>query len=411
MDTLWDFAVIGGGASGMAASVAAAKLGDRVLLLEKSPALGRKVAASGNGRCNLMNTGKPIYYGDSFFANDILHCFPYDSLVRFWESLGLFLTEDSEGRVYPGTFHASSVNDALKTALRQNEVTIRLQTSVLSVVKSGQLFWIRTDKGDFTAPRILIAAGGPASPKLGGTDAGFRILSSFGHHIVPPLPALCPVQTDRKSISGLSGIRSRCAVTLYDIHHRNICSHRGEVLFTDYGISGICVMQCARYITHAGFTLELDLLDPFRMDNSDVILVLKDRRKRFGLLPPEYLLNGILLPKLSFAVIKQAGISIKDRMTMDLSDDDLNKILQVLRAYCLKVTGTLGLEDAQVSAGGASCKEFLPETLESRIVPGLHASGEVLNVDGDCGGYNLMFAFSSGILAGMNRRAGTGCGI
>ncbi len=406
MHRIWDLAVIGGGASGMAASVAASGMGDRVLLLEKSPALGRKVAASGNGRCNLMNTGTPAYYGDSSFAVDVLHFFPRESLMRFWKSLGLFLSEDTEGRVYPGTFHASSVNDALKTALRRNEVDIRLQTAAVSVVRSDHSFEIRTEKEDFTALRVLIAAGGPAAPKLGGTDAGYRLLASFGHHIAPAFPALCPVRTDVKSISGLSGIRSRCAVTLYSTGHRSVCSHRGEVLFTDYGISGICVMQCARFITNEGFTLELDLLDPYRLDNSAVLLILKERRKNFGLLPPEYLLNGILLPKLSYAVLKQAGIVMKDRKVRDLSDDDLDRILQKLRAYTLKAAGVRGFEDAQVSAGGALCSEFSPDTLESRIVPGLHASGEVLNVDGDCGGYNLMFAFASGILAGLNGRTG-----
>ena len=404
MQNIWDFAVIGGGASGMAASIAASVSGDRVLLLEKSPALGRKVSASGNGRCNLMNTGNPVYFGDASFAGNVLKQFPLESLIRFWDHLGLFLSEDSEGRVYPGTFHSSSVTDALKTALRQNGVQIRLQTDAVSVTRSGSGFLICSDKETFAARRILIAAGGPASPKLGGTDAGFSLLESFGHRIVSPIPSLCPIRTDTKSISGLSGIRTRCEVTLYDPARKNICSHHGEVLFTDYGVSGICVMQCARYIEGKDFVLSLDLIDPYRLKDSAALRILKDRRNRFGSLPAEYLLHGILLPRLSYAVMKQAGIPMNNRKTGDLSDPELDSILRKLHAYTLTVTGVRGLADAQVTAGGAVCSEFSPDTLESRLVPGLHAAGEVLNVDGDCGGFNLMFAFSSGILAGMNGR-------
>ena len=407
MERIWDFAVVGGGAAGMAAAVAASALGDEVILLEKGPALGRKLNASGNGRCNLMNTGQPAYFGDASFAADVLEHFPRRALERFMLDLGFFLSEDTEGRVYPGTFHAPTVTDALKAALKMNGVTVRLQTAVREVSRTGDpVFLIRTGTGDIAARRILIACGGAASPKLGGTSAGYELLSSLGHPTVPVSPALCPLTADSRAISGLAGLRVRCAVSLFDANQALICRHRGEVLFTDYGISGICAMQCARWIDGTEYTLELDLLDPYAAERNEFPQILRERRKRFAPLPAEQLLNGILMPRLSFAVMKQAGIEMRNRTCGDLTDAETDEIARRIRRYTLHITGPKGMEEAQVTAGGTECRGFDPATMASRSIPGLHAAGEVLNVDGDCGGFNLMFAFTSGILAGRNGRMG-----
>ena len=405
MPAKWDFIVIGGGASGMAAAIASAKLGDRVLLLEKSSALGRKIAASGNGRCNLMNTGDPVYYGDAGFAADVFMCYPKENLIGFWKDAGLFLTEEEAGRVYPRTFHSSSVLEALKAMLRMYHVEIMLQTAVTGIRKDCGLFVISSGAGSFSAGRILIAAGGSAYPRLGGSDDGYAFLHSFGHRIIDPFPALCPLCTDAKSISGLSGIRIRCRICLTAGNNRELFSTRGEVLFTDYGISGICAMQCARFYEE-GCIIRLNLVDGLFDRQDKLIQALHTRRKQFSGFPPEYILNGILVPKLSFAVMKQAGINLRDRNAGSLSDEEIKQTAHVLTGYTLYVTGTRGFAEAQVTAGGADCTQFDPNTLESRIVKGLHASGEVLNVDGDCGGYNLMFAAATGLLAGSNGRTG-----
>ena len=406
MERIWDFAVIGGGASGMAAAVAASALGDDVILLEKGPALGRKLNASGNGRCNLMNTGAPAYFGDVSFAADVLGHYPRQALIQFMRNLGIFLAEDAEGRVYPGTFHAPTVTDALKAALKMNGVSIRLQTAVTHVLRNNDVFVILAGTDEIAARRILIACGGAASPKLGGTSAGYELLSSLGHPTLPVSPALCPLTADARDISGLAGLRVRCAVSLYSSGQTLICRHKGEVLFTDYGISGICAMQCARRIDGKGCTLELDLLDPYPAESSEFPQILRERAKRFAPLPAEQLLSGILMPRLSFAVMKQAGIEMRNRTCGDLTDAETDEIARRIRRYTLHITGTKGMEEAQVTAGGADCRGFDPATLASRTVPGLHAAGEVLNVDGDCGGFNLMFAFTSGILAGRNGRTG-----
>jgi len=404
MNEIWDLAVIGGGASGMAAAISASGLHDRVLLLEKSSSLGKKISASGNGRCNLMNMHDPAYYGDNGFAENVLRDFGREKMLHFWNDLGLCLSEEEDGRIYPCTFKSISVLDALKARMNKNHVTIHLQKKVIRIDKNDSLFRIITNEDKFLCKRVLIASGGAAAPKLGGSETGYELLASFGHCMVPIFPALCPIETDSKSISGLSGIRVRCIISVFDRKHSMLQKREGEILFTDYGISGICAMQCSRFIKGSGCIAELDLVSRVFSDESVLMDYLKKRRKDVGLLQPEQVLTGFLLPKLSFAVMKQTGINMRNRLAGELTDDELHAVAERLHHYTLQINGVKGLGDAQVTAGGADCSEFEPTTMESRIVKGLHAAGEVLNVDGDCGGFNLMFAFSSGILAGLNGR-------
>ncbi len=406
MGNEYDFAVIGGGAAGMAAAVSASACGDKVIVIEKSNALGKKILASGNGRCNLMNTGELKYFGDPVFAGKILENYTQEELIQYWNSMGIRLCEESGGRMYPCTFHSATVTDAYKIRLKADGTEILLQTPVKSIEKKDDTcFSIRTDKGLFKTKRILIACGGPSKPKLGGTDDGTGFLLKFGHSILPIRPALCPLTTEKKGISGLSGIRVKCRIILENPQGEFILQEEGEVLFTDEGISGICVMQTARF-AEPGYRIVLDLTGKIFSDYEKLTEVLIKRQKAIPDFPPETLLYGILVPRLSFAVMKQAGITMKNRRAGDLSEQEIRTVALKCGRYILTITGNRGLEEAQVSAGGAECSEFFPETMESRLIPGLHAAGEVLNVDGDCGGYNLMFATASGILAGLNGRRG-----
>ena len=399
----YDLAVIGGGASGLAAAVTAAEIGEKVFLLEAGPALGRKILASGNGRCNLMNSGKPVYYGDASFAEDVIRRCGVIELTRFWHHLGVCITEDETGRCYPVTFQAATVLNALKTGIRMAGAEVRLNSpckGIRSLGKEG--FQILTPDGSFTVRRALIATGGAACRKLGGTGSGYQLLQDMGHTMMPIRPSLTPLTADPKSISGLAGIRYRCGLTLLDKDHLPLHRESGEVLFTDYGVSGICVMQCARFVTGSDCRLELDLGRKVFRDRKSMEAEIRYRRERFRDLPPDMLLNGILPGKLSFAVMKQAGLPMRGESIGTLDDHVISRITDVFHAYQIPISGTKGLEDAQVTAGGILCDEFRSANMESRIIPGIHASGEVLNSDGDCGGFNLMFAFASGILAGLN---------
>ena len=405
MQPTTDFAVIGGGAAGLAAAVSAAACGDRVTVFERGSAIGRKISASGSGRCNLMNNGLHRYFGDADFSGKVLECCPKDRLIRYWKALGIYLAEEADGRMYPSTFRSGTVTDAYKIRLKSCGAEILLQTDIMEVVKDNHTFILKTNNGEYFSRRLLIACGGAASPKLGGCCGGYDLLKAFGHKIHQIRPALCPLKTDAKSISGLSGIRVKCIAALKNSKGDLIRKEQGEALFTETGISGICIMQLTRFATE-GDRIELDLLGRVFPDTEELYSVLLQRQQQTAVFPPETLLNTLLAPRLSYAVMKQAGIGMKNRKAGDLSREEIRAVAEKCRSYALIVTGNGGMEEAQVTAGGAECNEFDPGTMQSLIVPGRYAAGEVLNVDGDCGGFNLMFATAGGILAGLNGREG-----
>ena len=401
-----DVIVIGGGAAGLSAAIAAAENGESVLLLEKSDRIGRKILASGNGRCNLINSEMKAYYGDSRFAAAVLEHIPVSELISFFHRYGLLLTSESNGRMYPVTFQSASVVSLLKYAMMINHVKTVTGSPVQSLYIDKDHFRVVCAEGlSYSSRRVIVTCGGAAQPKLGGSSDGYQILQSAGHTLTDVFPALVPVITDQKSISGLSGLRVRCQAALYD-HQNLLHQENGELLFTDYGISGICIMQCARFVHHHRSHFEIDFLYDTFANSEDVFLELKRRRQIYEALTPVVLLEGILPAKLSYAVMKQAGISLHGETSACLNDSDLRRIVHASRHYRIDVLDTKGFQYAQVTAGGISCEQFNPDTMESLIRPGLYAAGEVLNIDGDCGGYNLMFAFASGMLAGRSGKRG-----
>ena len=406
MKNIYDLAIIGGGAAGLSACAAASSMGDRVVILEGSSSIGRKIMASGNGRCNLMNTGTPRYFGSPSFAEAVLSRCGAGEQIRFWHSIGLALAEEEDGRMYPCTFQAASVLDVLKREIGSRNAEICLNTRITKCLKTpDEIFQLETDDGSrLCARRVLVAAGGAASLKPSTADSGYGIMKSFGHTVHPVFPALVPIETDRRSISGLSGIRVRCTVTLLDRSGAELHRETGEVLFTDTGVSGICIMQCARFIVGKGCCLELNLADRLFPDDTALADELKKRMEQYPDSDAKTMLIGLVPAKVSYAVMKQAGIPLRGEKLGEVPQSSIPALIHAMRHYRLVIAGTRGMESAQVTAGGVSCDEFRPDTLESLRIPGLHAAGEILDVDGDCGGFNLMFAFGSGILAGLNGR-------
>ena len=388
----------------MSAAIAAAEKKEKVVLLEKSDVLGRKLHASGNGRCNLMNTGLPVYYGDPGFASEVLDQVPSSSISAFFHHYGLVMTETPDGRVYPYSLQSATVLSTLKMALKLNHVEVVLNSRVSEIRRNQTGFDVFcSDSVLFSAARVIVCCGGAAQPRLGGTCDGYTLLQHLGHSVISPYPALSPVVTDLKSISGLSGIRISSSVSLYD---RTVLLHQtsGELLFTDYGISGICVMQLARFLHNSLHQLhfEIDYLSRAFPNETAIFEDMKRRRDLLAFFSPVSLLEGILPSRISYAVLKQAGIPLKGEKLESVSDSDLEKIVFTATHYRIEAVEARGMEYAQVTAGGISCDQFDPRTLQSRLVPGLFATGEVLNVDGDCGGFNLMFAFASGLIAGRS---------
>lgn len=396
----YDVIVIGGGAAGMISSVKAAERKRRVLLLEQSSRTGRKILASGNGRCNLMNTGEFRYYGDTAFADRVFQYCTRKDLISFLNDYGLILTEETEGRVYPVTYQSASVHSVLNNAMEINGVHTVMNSRVQSAGCHDGYFRIQTSEGkEYSSGKLIVACGGAAQPKLGGSYDGYGLMQAFGHRMIQARPSLVPLLADRISISGLAGIRIRCGVSL--VRNREIIHQEdGEVLFTEYGISGICIMQCARFAEIPGSCVYMDFLKYAFPDVHSAREELLRRKRVFHTCSPLWLLNGILPEKLSFAVLKQAGLKMHGESVSEIDEHMIGHIVDTAKAYCVRITGSRGFEHAQVTAGGTDCSEIEASTMESRMVQGLHAAGEVLNVDGDCGGFNMMFAFATGLIAG-----------
>ena len=394
-----DVIVIGAGASGMAAAIAAAGRGKSVILLEKNAATGRKLSVTGNGRCNLMNTGSPRYFGGKTFAEKTLAVTTPAALVSFWRGIGLELRVEDERRVYPAAGLASVVNDTLRLAMAARGVRVKTGCRADTVSKSDGMFTVGADGTAFSAPALVLSCGGRAQPKTGACGDGYAFAKAFGHTVTELRPGLAPLVTDPRSVSGLSGIRVKTAITLYrkDIAERE---EQGEALFTEDGLSGICAMSLARDAANAECEIRLDLLHGTELDNNGIADEIKRRRSLFADLPAQDILSGLLHPRLAYAVCKQAGLRLRGEKTGELSDPALESIAQTLRGYRMQVKGTKGFDSCQITVGGVKCDEVDPATMASRLTPGLYITGELLDVDGDCGGFNLMFEFAGGLAAG-----------
>ena len=395
--------VIGGGAAGMAAAITAARenTAARITIVERMDRVGKKILATGNGRCNLMNTGEPRFPGGSVLAEAVLARCGVAEQTRFWRQLGLRMRQEDGGRVYPVSGMASTVLDTLRFAAEALHVEIITGVQVTGLFKARHGWTIMAGENKWKADRVIVAGGGCAQPKLGSDGSAWALLTSLGHTMVEAKPALTQVITDTASIKGLSGIRVRTSVAV----SREGCEvyrESGELLFADYGVTGVCVMQCARYV-QPGDVLHIDLTRAMGFDSpAELREELQRRRVEWALRPGGELLTGLCVPKLSQTIMHAAGVN--PPRCGALSAKDIDRLVDMAADFRLNVRGVKGFESAQVTAGGIAAGEFHTDTMESMLAPGVHAAGEVLDVDGDCGGFNLMFAFGSGILAGLNGR-------
>ena len=399
--------IIGGGAAGMTAAIAAAMCGDRVTVLERMDRVGKKILATGNGRCNLMNTGELRYPGGNDFAQQVLARMGAREQQAFWETLGLRLRQEDGGRVYPVSNAASSVLDTLRQTMRLLNVDVVTEAEVDGLSQSRKGWLVTAGDRRWTAQRVIVAGGGCAQPKLGSNGSAWPLLTGLGHKMARPEPALTQIITDTAPIRGLSGIRVRCGVCVTE-GKREKYRESGELLFADYGVSGVCVMQCARFAA-PGDIFHIDLTRAMGLNGAKELRKELDRRFNSWAGSPQMtkldLLTGLCVPKLAIALMRGAGIEKpQEQPASSVTPAQLDRLAQLAADFCLTVKGVKGFDSAQVTAGGVRTDAFDPATLASRLAPGVHAAGEVLDVDGDCGGYNLMFAFGSGLLAGLNGR-------
>ena len=396
--------VIGGGAAGMMAALTAAENGHAVTLLERQGRVGRKLMATGNGRCNLTNhhVSPAHYHGETpDFCRHALAAFDVGSTLLYFAGLGLLTTAEDSGRVYPFSNMAGSVLDVLRFALENSGIDLRTGCVVTGIKKKGNTFLVRTESGEeFTADRVILAAGGAAGGKVGGVMDGYQLAKGLGHHRTPLYPSLVQIRTDPTYPRALKGVKAEAVVTIRrggEVLARN----RGEVLFTEYGVSGPVIFDISRTAATGGdgLTVTLDLFPDW--EQREALDWLRQRRQSAGDREAGTLLTGALHSRLGQMVCKAAGFT--NQRAAGLSDGDLRRIAAQAKGFTLPVTGVCGFDQAQVTAGGLRCGEFDPHTMESRLVPGFYACGEVLDIDGDCGGYNLQWAWSSGRLAGAAR--------
>ena len=393
--------IIGGGASGlMAALTAAEDKNNHVILLERQQRIGRKLLATGNGRCNLTNTGAATenYHGeDPAFARHALEKFTPADTLRFFHGLGLLTVTEYGGRVYPLSNSANSVLDVLRLALDRAGVEQRTACPARELRREKEGFTVVTDAGSLRADKLIVACGGAAGGKLGGVTDGYELLKALGHKRTGLYPALVPVHTAAEYPRALKGVRVQGALRLTG-GGAALAESRGEIQFTETGVSGPAVFDISRAASTGGEGLRLHM-DLLPQDEKEVFALLRKRREEYPELDAAELFTGMLHNRLGRMLVKYAGIPAGQPLG-GLDDAALGRLAAAAKDFSLDVTGTGGLDSAQVTAGGIRTAGVNPETLESWFVPGLFLCGEVLDVDGDCGGYNLQWAWASGRLAG-----------
>lgn len=395
-------AIIGGGASGMAAALAAAEdPGNRVVLLERQARLGRKLQATGNGRCNLSNlhAGQEGYHGDTpGFSRFALTQFPPEETLQWFRKMGLYTVAEESGRVYPYSDQANSVVDVLRFALEKPNIRLELGCEVEKIRKTFKGFRLEWADGALDCDRLIVACGGLAGTKLGGSMSGYKLLRSLGHRCTRLRPNLVQVKTAWGGVAALKGVRANCRA---EILHEGalVRAGGGELQFTECGLSGPVMFELSRDVCQerGSWVCRLDFLP----DMPERTLLAALTRRTGTALPASELFTGILHNRLGRVLTQAAGIPLSAPIS-SLSEAQLVEAARLAKGLEAPLTEPLGMDSAQVTAGGIVTAEFNEETMESKLCPGLFACGEVLDVDGDCGGYNLQWAWSSGRLAGIN---------
>ncbi len=400
--------VIGGGASGLTAAIWAVKSGAKATIIEHTDRVGKKLLSTGNGRCNLTNSKMDhtcYHCFDSDFPMKAIHAFGWKDTLRWFSSMGVLCKSRMETYYYPMSDQASAVLDALRLECKRLEVEIitNCQPKEIRIEKKKgkTMFQVSTNLGLLRGDGLILACGSKAAPNTGSDGTGYELAKSLGHTIIKPLPALVQLRCQGSCYKSLAGIRTDANLTLY-INGEKVCEERGELQLTDYGISGIPVFQLSRFAARAlderkKVQVRIDFL-PF-MDMEESRLFLKQRFAEFKDWEMGDFLTGVINKKLAQVLLKLSGIP-SGQPAYQVSGKQQEKLLKELKAYEGIVSSVNPFANAQVCCGGVAVSEVNPHTMESRLVSGVFFAGEILDVDGICGGYNLQWAWSSGKMAG-----------
>ena len=399
---MFDSIIIGGGASGLVAAIFAAKAECRVLVLEQKDKLCKKIYATGNGKCNFTNRNQDAacYRGsNASLALPVLQSFSFEDTLAFFRDIGIY-PKERNGYFYPNSEQAASVAEALVREAKRLGVVCLTEQRVISAeeTKNGA-FLIKTDQKSYTARSLVLATGGKASPAHGSDGSGYALAKHFGHRIVTPLPAIVQLKAEGSFLKTLAGVRSEGRIRLHI--DNEYYEEEGELLFAAYGISGIPVMQVSRFAAVAlkekkPVEAELDLLR--EIAEAELVIELSRRFSRMNGNTAEEAMVGLLNHKLNYVLLKESGIN-PTAQASSVKKQDVTRLAHLCKHFILRITDTNGFENAQACSGGVPLTE-LTGHMESKLVPGLFVTGELADIDGTCGGYNLQWAWSSGAAAG-----------
>lgn len=383
--------IIGAGAAGLAAGIQAARNKSEVIIIEHEKQAGKKILITGNGRCNISNEklDSSMYYGDTGFINCVLKKYPVAKIKDFFESIGLY-TCSKNGYIYPMSLQAGSVLTSLRNAALELGVKIKTNNEVHKIRLKNDRFLV--DIGiELECDQLILATGGCSFKKTGSDGSGYKLAEELHHAVISPEPALTALICNDSLLNKASGIRIHASVTVQGQ------KHTGDLQITEYGVSGIPVFNISRLVT-PGDTIQIDFMPDFseeQLYEMIVHLMVNGKEKSIDIV-----LNGLFPDKIS--VLFTTKLNIHNQTCYTIDENKIRELIKTVKNYTVLVQKRRGFEFAQVTAGGVSTDEINPETMESKKINNLFFAGEIINVDGICGGYNLHFAWASGMIAGGN---------
>lgn len=398
--------VIGGGASGLVAAIYAKTSATQVILLERNSDCGKKILATGNGRCNYWNSDQDLkHYNSSnkYLLENIITDENKEEIMNFFNRIGI-IPKIKNGYYYPYSNQAVSIKNALITEARRLGVQIYNDTYIDSIRRENNKFIINYNNKTIISDSVIVATGSKAAPKTGSDGNGYDLVKKFSHSVIEVLPALVQLRGDEKYFKDWSGIRSDVKISLYS-NDELIKEEEGEIQLTDYGISGICTFNLSRFVSRNLYENKNNYVIinflPFLEENK--ISFFEERNELIKGRTLLEFLEGLLNNKLVKVLLNIININ-SDRKWQDLKYEEKEKLVEIITNFKLEITGTNSFEQAQVCSGGVPLSEIKIKTMESIYQENLYIVGELLDVDGDCGGYNLSFAWISGMLAGLDSR-------
>ena len=407
-----DIAVIGGGAAGFASAICASYTDKslKIAIFEKGTRVARKILATGNGRCNISNRNifMDRYHGQNVsFAENAFNEFDFDTTMEFFKKIGVLPTELEDGKMYPMSLQAASVVDMLRIEAQRQGIAEVIDFEVVKIKSAGGAFEIASKKGEIIkAKKVILCTGGKAAPEFGTDGSAYKLATDFGHKLTPLFPALVQLKCDAKRVRALKGVKLMGNASLIS-GNKTLQKEYGEVMFTDYGLSGPPIFQLSRKVAellnkgNENIKIKVDLIPEYNF--SEIEDILFDRRKNLSDVAAENFLNGMLNKQIARQILKESDEELKLNIpSKNISDKTIKTLAGKIKGWEFEVIGTNPWKNAQVTAGGIETDFINPDTMESEKAKGLYLAGEILDIDGDCGGFNLQWAWSSGFVAGKN---------